>query len=82
MFLIEKMNADPDPQPCQFNPFFILDPNLEGHLIQIRIRNTGVYVGIQFLPRTDPQEEKDQSKIRNLTDEELVKACGGRTAHK
>lgn len=28
------------------------------------------------------EEEADQSKIRTLTDEELVKACGGRTAHK
>merc|ERR1712059_175162 len=27
-------------------------------------------------------EDKDLSKIRTLTDEELVKACGGRTAHK
>jgi len=28
------------------------------------------------------EEVKDLSKIRTLTDEELVKACGGRTAHK
>merc|ERR1712076_111387 len=27
-------------------------------------------------------EDADLSKIRTLTDEELVKACGGRTAHK
>merc|ERR1712105_207666 len=27
-------------------------------------------------------EEKDLSKLRELTDEELVAACGGRTAHK
>jgi len=30
----------------------------------------------------DYVEDKDLSKIRTLTDEELVKACGGRTAHK
>merc|ERR1712004_522327 len=27
-------------------------------------------------------EDKDLSLLRTLTDEELVKACGGRTAHK
>jgi len=27
-------------------------------------------------------EDKDLSQLRTLTDEELVKACGGRTAHK
>merc|ERR1712112_199299 len=31
---------------------------------------------------TEFVEDTDLSKIRTLTDEELVKACGGRTAHK
>jgi len=46
---------------------------------------SGTLMGGNFTKEAEEgflEEEKDHSKIRDLTDEELVKACGGRTAHK
>merc|ERR1712147_191002 len=41
-------------------------------------------MGMEEAQETDSGfvEDKDLSLLRTLTDEELVKACGGRTAHK
>merc|ERR1712228_1019038 len=41
-------------------------------------------MGMEEVQETDSGfvEDKDLSLLRTLTDEELVKACGGRTAHK